>query len=120
TRDARLDPGVGPGRPTIRAPWKMTERPAARDQHVDRHVRADEADAVRRRAVRCERIAEAVVDCGDRCVDVDVHYPSHRGKPSAITGNTISSTRCMRSATRNGSTPLKMRPSETSGTTPCI
>src|SRR5690606_2823163 len=51
---------------------------------------------------------------------VFVHLASSWGKPSAMIGNTTSSTRCTRSAARNGSTPLKIRVRGTSAATPWI
>src|SRR5690606_18785273 len=117
-RKARLEPAIRPRRRTIRSPRQVTERSTARDEHFDRDIRADETDAAGTVTIRLERLAQAKVDLRHR--SLSVHRPNQCGNARTIAGKTIKSARCTRSAVRNGRTPLKIRPSETSGTTRCM
>src|SRR5690606_2416781 len=86
--EARLEPPVRPRCRTARAPRQMAERPAARDEHLDRHIGTDDAHATRARAVPGQRVSETAAYFPlDR---VAAHWPSHRGSPSAMTGKTTS------------------------------
>src|SRR5690606_37772296 len=113
-RKGRFQPLVGGGRRRIGVPRQMAEGSSAGQQQLQRHVGPDKAQptlAQPRQGV-LQDLFVRLLQHGF------VHFASHWGRPSASTGKITSSTRCTRSAARNGSTPLKTRVRGTSGATP--
>ena len=87
---------------------------ATRDDEFHGYFRTNETDDLlpaRRLGSRPrERIAQRI----GHLIFKGVHCPSALGKASTSAGTNISSSKCTKSAIRNGTTPRKMRPIDTS------